>query len=234
MGGHGALTTALKTPSAWTSVSAFAPICNPTQCPWGEKAFTAYLGSVEAGKGHDALELLKKSGKSVFDDILIHEGTKDDFKDNQLRLAEFEAQAAKVGQTLSVVRVEGGDHSYHTISTYIDDHIAFHAKRLRQAVGKVQVAEKEDATKAVLSADTAGKPITCKAMVARGPKEPLALEEITVDPPKKGEVRVKVLANALCKFEAGCRGLSQYLSPNIKNYHSISFRPHGYLHVGWL
>eukprot|EP00522_Entomoneis_paludosa_P003092 CAMPEP_0172474116 /NCGR_PEP_ID=MMETSP1065-20121228/69196_1 /TAXON_ID=265537 /ORGANISM="Amphiprora paludosa, Strain CCMP125" /LENGTH=687 /DNA_ID=CAMNT_0013232295 /DNA_START=100 /DNA_END=2163 /DNA_ORIENTATION=- len=198
MGGHGALTLALKSPSEWTSVSAFAPICHPTACPWGEKAFGAYLGSVDAGKDHDATELLSKAGSSVFDDIMIDEGTSDEFKDGQLKLSDFEATAEKVGQKLSVRRLQGHDHSYHTISTFIDDHIEFHAKRLRSAVGKVRVAEKDAAMAAVLSADTAGKPITCKAMVARGPKQPLTLEEITVDPPKAGEVRVKVMANALC------------------------------------
>ena len=80
-----------------------------------------------------------------------------------------------------------------------DDHIEFHAQRLRDAVGKAKVAEKEEAVAAVLAADTAGKPIKCKAMVARGPKQPLSEEEITVDPPKAGEVRVKVMANALCE-----------------------------------
>jgi len=137
MGGHGALTLALKNPSEWTSVSAFAPICHPTACPWGEKAFGSYLGSVEAGKDHDAVELLLKAGGSVFDEIKIDEGTNDEFKDNQLRLADLEEAAAKVGQKLSVRRCEGHDHSYYFISSFIADHIEWHASRLRAAVGKV-------------------------------------------------------------------------------------------------
>jgi S-formylglutathione hydrolase FrmB len=76
MGGHGALTVALKNPNKWTSVTAFSPICNPTSCPWGEKAFKAYLGSIEAGKDHDAAFILGEMAEPmVFDDILIEQGT---------------------------------------------------------------------------------------------------------------------------------------------------------------
>lgn len=198
MGGHGALTLAFKSPTDWTSVSAFAPVSHPTSCPWGEKAFAAYLGSVEAGKAHDATELLKSLGSSIYENILIDEGTKDEFKDGQLKLADFEAVAAQVGQKLIVRRLAGHDHSYFTISAFIADHITFHAKYLRQALGRRQVQLLQVAAAKVITADTAGKTITCKAMVARAPKQPLQLEEILVDPPKKGEVRVKVIANALC------------------------------------
>jgi S-(hydroxymethyl)glutathione dehydrogenase/alcohol dehydrogenase len=193
MGGHGALTLALKHPDAWTSVSALAPICHPTASPWGKKAFENYLGSVDAGKAHDATELLTSKG-AAFDNILIDEGTDDEFRQaGQLLLEDFEAAAAGVDQKLTVRRQKGFDHSYHFIAAMIADHIAFHAGYLRPAVGVA-------ALKKVVypGTDTVGKPITCKAMVARAPNQPMTAEMITVDPPKAGEVRVKVIANALC------------------------------------
>lgn len=139
MGGHGALTLGFKAaPGTWASVSAFAPICNPTKCPWGEKAFTNYFGSVDAGKDHDATLLLQTAGKAgMFDDILIDEGTNDNFgKEGQLLLSNFEEAAVKVGQKLTVRRQPGHDHSYYFIAAFIADHIAFHAKRLRAAASK--------------------------------------------------------------------------------------------------
>jgi S-(hydroxymethyl)glutathione dehydrogenase / alcohol dehydrogenase len=217
MGGHGALTVALKsalkeggdggadadaTPS-WVSVSAFAPICHPTACPWGQNAFTNYLGSVEAGSDHDATLLLAKIGAAVFDDIMIDEGTDDEFvAAGQLLLADFEAAAAKVGQKLAVRRLPGFDHSYHFMAAFVADHVAYHAKRLRVAAGRVAAQQALEAKAALVESppdkSTAGKPITCRAMVARAPKQPMVLETITVDPPRAGEVRVKVVANALC------------------------------------
>lgn len=195
MGGHGALTLALKKPDAWTSVSAFSPIANPTDCPWGQKAFESYLGSVDAGKAHDATELLKSlDGPSKFDDILIDQGLDDEFLSTQLKPEALEVAAKAVGQPLTVRRHVGFDHSYYFISTFIDDHIKFHAKRLQAAMG----ASRAGADVPPEFAQTAGKPITCSAMVARAPGEPLSHETITVDPPKAGEVRVKVMANALC------------------------------------
>ena len=173
----------------------------------GEKAFSNYLGSVEAGKAHDATELLlargtikdSTSSKFLYDVIMIDEGTKDEFKDDQLKLADLESAAQQVFQPLTVRRLEGHDHSYHFISAYIGDHIDFHAVRLRQALGQMQLKAQEASRTRLVEANTTGKPIKCKAMVAREPKKPLVMEEITVDPPKAGEVRVKVIANALCK-----------------------------------
>lgn len=199
MGGHGALTLALKAPAgSWASVSAFSPICHPTACPWGEKAFKNYFGSVDAGKPHDATLLLKNSGTgSIFDDILIDEGTNDEFRDaGQLLVEDFEKAAEEVGQKLTVRRQDGHDHSYHFIAAFIVDHIGFHASRLRKAAGKAELRMVE--REAGNLSEMVGKPIKCKAMVARAAKEPLTMEEITVDPPKAGEVRVKVVANALC------------------------------------
>lgn len=204
MGGHGALTLGLKAaPGAWASVSALAPICHPTKCPWGEKAFTNYFGSVDAGKDHDATVLIQRDGKAkMFDDILIDEGTNDNFgQQGQLLLADFEEAAAKVGQKVTARRQGGHDHSYYFIASFIADHIAFHAVRLRAAASKAANASKEAELAALMAGNTAGKPITCKAMVARAAKQPLACEEITVDVPKAGEVRVKVMANALCKYQ---------------------------------
>lgn len=196
MGGHGALSLAFKEPEAWTSVSAFAPIANPTNCPWGEKAYTAYLGSVEAGKEYDATELLKARGSPFekFDDILVDQGLADQFLEEQLKPESLEEVAAAVGQKLTLRRHEGYDHSYYFMAALIDDHITFHAKRLRAKAGEKYAAVEVPPE----FAETAGKPIQCKAMVARAPKEPLAYETITVDAPKAGEVRVKVIANALC------------------------------------
>lgn len=134
MGGHGALTIALKDPSSWVSVSAFSPICNPTQVPWGQKAFTAYLGSIEAGQAHDATCLVSSTtttAAAVFDDILIDQGTADEFLLNQLTPDAFQNAAQQVGQKCTIHLREGFDHSYHFIAAFIEDHVAFHGQRLR-------------------------------------------------------------------------------------------------------
>ncbi|CAB9501292.1 Alcohol dehydrogenase class-3 [Seminavis robusta] len=202
MGGHGAITLALKaTPGTWCSVSAFAPICHPSKpSPWGEKAFNAYLGSVEAGRDHDATELIQKPGKAgIYDDILIDEGTNDEFvAKGQLLLEDFEAAASTAGQKLTIRRQNGFDHSYHFIAAFIADHVAFHSKKLRKAQGVLAAKDLKVTAETLSAASTAGKPIQCKAMVARAPKQPLTVETITVNPPQAGEVRVKVMANALC------------------------------------
>ena len=197
MGGHGALTIAFEDPSSWASVSALAPLCNPTQAALGQKAFNAYLGSIDAGKKHDATILLESRGPfAEYDDILIDQGLDDEFLE-ALQPGALEEAAKKVGQKLTLRLHDDYDHSYWFVSSFIDDHIKFHAKRLRQAQGAEHAVLTNTNTTPVESA-AAGKPITCKAMVARAPKEPLSLETITVDPPKAGEVRVKVVANALC------------------------------------
>ena len=129
MGGHGALTIAIKEQSEWTSVSAFAPICNPTKVPWGTKAFKAYLGSVESGASHDATCLLRQ--KTEFDDILVDQGTADQFLEDQLSTNALSDRAKEVGQKVTINMREGFDHSYHFIAAFIEDHVEFHAKRLR-------------------------------------------------------------------------------------------------------
>lgn len=123
MGGHGALTIALKQPSKWASVSALSPICNPTACPWGEKAFKAYLGSVEAGKAHDASCLLEAMPNAPYDDILIDQGDADEFLAGKQLLPESFAEAAKKpGQKVTLNMRCGFDHSYYFIASFIDDH----------------------------------------------------------------------------------------------------------------
>jgi len=134
MGGHGALTMAMRHPGVYRSVSAFAPICNPTRCPWGEKAFGGYLGSVDAGKEHDATELMLARGPfSGLMDILIDQGTDDNFLSgpvNQLLPANFVKACADKGQKCTLRMQEGYDHSYFFIASFMDDHVAFHAKNL--------------------------------------------------------------------------------------------------------
>mmetsp|Transcript_16876 Transcript_16876/g.34739 ORF Transcript_16876/g.34739 Transcript_16876/m.34739 type:complete len:293 (+) Transcript_16876:100-978(+) len=134
MGGHGALTIALKEQSEWASVSAFAPICNPTEVPWGIKAFKAYIGGVEAGKAHDATCLLNE--KSAFDNILIDQGTADQFLENQLTTDALSEKAKEVGQNVTINMREGFDHSYHFIAAFIEDHVEFHGTKLQAKVGK--------------------------------------------------------------------------------------------------
>jgi S-(hydroxymethyl)glutathione dehydrogenase / alcohol dehydrogenase len=194
MGGHGALTIAFKNPSEWVSVSAMAPICNPTDCDWGTKAFRTYLGTVSAGTEYDASCLLSDRSTSLaeFDDILIDQGTDDPFLTDQLKPGALQVAAEKCGQKISVNMRAGYDHSYHFIAAFIEDHVEFHGKRLRKS------RQIQRSTRIHNFSDTQGKPIICKAMVARRPKVPLSEETITVDPPKAGEVRVKVIANALC------------------------------------
>jgi S-(hydroxymethyl)glutathione dehydrogenase / alcohol dehydrogenase len=200
MGGHGALTLAMNYENAYVSVSALSPICHPTACPWGQKAFTNYFtGGIEDGKLHDATEILLSKGMSFYDNILIDEGKNDEFvAAQQLLLPDFEAAAQTVHQPLTVRRHDGFDHSYYFIAAFIQDHITFHMKYLRAAVGAVRATVVVSNDVAMTTATTIHQPITCRAMVARAPKEPLVCEEITVAPPGRGEVRVKVIANALC------------------------------------
>jgi S-formylglutathione hydrolase len=133
MGGHGALTLALKYPEHFRSVSAFAPIVSPARCPWGEKAFAAYLGEDRSSwAAHDATALMT-SGNAVghFDDILIDQGLADPFLENQLKPDLFEEACAIHRQKLTLRRQEGYDHSYYFIQSFIEDHLRFHAERLK-------------------------------------------------------------------------------------------------------
>lgn len=128
MGGHGALVAFLRNPGKYKSVSAFAPICNPTESNWGKKAFEGYLGSVEAGKQYDATELVK-GYKGPENLILIDQGTADKFI-GDLKVDNF-AKACHERNYPVKVRYQGGyDHSYFFIASFIEDHIAHHAKAL--------------------------------------------------------------------------------------------------------
>ncbi len=135
MGGHGALTLALRHPGRFASVSAFAPICAPTQCPWGHKAFTGYLGQDESTwASHDASVLMSEQRTAPYPaGILIDQGLSDKFLAEQLHPEVFEAACAKAGQPLTLRRHEGYDHGYYFISSFVDDHLRHHAKALYAA-----------------------------------------------------------------------------------------------------
>ncbi|MDQ3124759.1 MAG: S-formylglutathione hydrolase [Pseudomonadota bacterium] len=133
MGGHGALTLALRHPHLFRSVSAFAPIASPTRCPWGEKAFTAYLGPDRAlWEAHDAARLIEGGvGESCYDDILIDQGAADPFLTEQLKPELLVAAGRAAGQTVTLRMQPGYDHSYFFMASFMADHVAFHAKRLK-------------------------------------------------------------------------------------------------------
>ncbi|QYC09112.1 S-formylglutathione hydrolase [Brevundimonas nasdae] len=133
MGGHGALTLALNHPDLFRSVSAFAPIVSPSVAPWGEKAFTAYLGDDRAvWDRHDAAKLIAAgAAKGVYDDILIDQGDADSFLADQLKPELLQAAADAVGQKVTLRMQPGYDHSYFFMASFIADHVAFHARRLK-------------------------------------------------------------------------------------------------------
>ncbi len=132
MGGHGALTLALRHRALFRSVSALAPICAPTQCPWGQKAFAGYLGPDTARwAAHDACALMGSHITAPYPEgILIDQGLADKFLSIQLNPDLFELACAKAGQALTLRRHEAYDHGYYFISTFIADHLAYHALRL--------------------------------------------------------------------------------------------------------
>lgn len=131
MGGHGALTIAMLNPERYSSMSAFSPISNPVNCPWGQKAFTAYLGENKANwRQHDASELIKQA--THFVPGKVDQGTADDFLSEQLK-PEMLAAAAKINNyPLKINLHDGYDHSYYFISSFIEEHLRFHADHLRK------------------------------------------------------------------------------------------------------
>jgi len=136
MGGHGALVLALRNPGKFRSVSAFAPIAAPSLCPWGKKAFGAYLGADEREwAAYDASALMRQARQPFPDGILIDQGESDQFLAEQLYPEVFEAACAEAGQPLALRRHEGYDHGYYFISTFIEDHIRFHVERLGKPGG---------------------------------------------------------------------------------------------------
>ncbi len=132
MGGHGALTIALKNPGRYRSVSALAPIAAPMQCPWGQKAFNNYLGAdQESWRAYDASELIRSlpsvHGRPL---LLVDQGLSDVFLEQQLLPDRLEKACAEVGYPLTLRRHPGYDHGYYFISTFIEDHLRHHARAL--------------------------------------------------------------------------------------------------------
>ncbi|MDN8613935.1 S-formylglutathione hydrolase [Variovorax ginsengisoli] len=133
MGGHGALTLALRHPGRFRSLSALAPICAPTRCPWGEKAFGGYLGTDRARwLAHDASALMQAQAKAPYPrGILIDQGLADKFLADQLHPQHFEAACAQAGQPLTLRRHAGYDHGYYFVQSFVADHLAHHGNVLR-------------------------------------------------------------------------------------------------------
>lgn len=130
MGGHGALTIALKNPGRFRSVSAFSPICAPSHCPWGEQAFSAYLGDNRgAWAEYDACELLSKTQLPF--EILVDQGEADEFLEKQLLPDRLCEAAAGAGQALRLRRHPGYDHSYFFIASFMADHLRYHSGLLK-------------------------------------------------------------------------------------------------------
>ena len=131
MGGHGALTIGLKNPDLYRSVSAFAPICSPVNCPWGQKAFSHYLGDDrEAWRNYDASELVRSLDRLPDAPVLIDQGTADQFLEQELKPELLEAACAARNMALELRRHEDYDHGYYFISTFIEDHLRHHASIL--------------------------------------------------------------------------------------------------------
>ena len=133
MGGHGSLISAFKEPGLYKSCSAFAPIAHPVKSPWGEKCFTNYLGSVEAGKAWDATEIMLANGP--FDiDVLVDVGTEDPWgvkRDvDHLNSADLDEAMKSKGQKHTTLQREGYEHGYFFVGTFIEEHIKWHAERL--------------------------------------------------------------------------------------------------------
>lgn len=130
MGGHGALIIALRNPDNYRSVSAFAPICSPMNCPWGEKALGNYLGDdKQTWREYDACALVADAAGKKFE-LLVEQGTADDFLETQLKPQLLTAACKKADYPLTLNMRDGYDHSYYFIATFIGEHIAFHARHL--------------------------------------------------------------------------------------------------------
>ena len=128
MGGHGALTIGLKNPGIYRSISAFAPICSPMNCPWGDKALSHYLGDDrDAWSQYDSTELVRQLEQPPAHTILIDQGLADQFLEQELHPHLLEAACAERGVALELRRHDGYDHGYYFISTFVDDHLRHHA-----------------------------------------------------------------------------------------------------------
>lgn len=130
MGGHGAIVLGLRNPETFQSISAFSPVSHPIQSPWGEKAFSGYLGNNrDTWKNFDSTELIK-SGKKHLHKILIDQGLADEFLEKQLMVNDFESACHVAHQLVEINFRKGFDHSYYFIASFIESHVAFHAKAL--------------------------------------------------------------------------------------------------------
>lgn len=130
MGGHGALTIGLRNPDRFKSISAFAPICHPIDCPWGEKALGGYLGKDRSTwRDYDAVALIQDGAR--FDALRVDQGEADQFLDEQLKPDALRAACADAGIDLSLGLHPGYDHSYYFISSFMADHVRWHAERLK-------------------------------------------------------------------------------------------------------
>ena len=131
MGGHGALTVSLRNPGRFRSTSAFAPIVSPLNCPWGEKALTGYIGDDRAAwREYDACALIEDGAR--LPELLVDQGRADTFLDEQLKTHLLEEACRKADIPATIRMQEGYDHSYFFVSSFIDDHIAWHAERLKK------------------------------------------------------------------------------------------------------
>jgi S-formylglutathione hydrolase len=129
MGGHGALVCALRNPGRYVSVSAFAPISNPMDCPWGQKAFSRYLGEDRSRwREWDASVLIAQASERL--PLLVDQGDRDDFLENQLKPQVLQQAAQAAGYPLQLRLQPGYDHSYYFIASFIDDHLRHHATAL--------------------------------------------------------------------------------------------------------
>lgn len=141
MGGHGALVLALRNPAKYRSVSCFAPICHPMESPWGRKAFETYLGEdTSEWHAYDAVRLMTRFDPyGLVPPMLIDQGADDRFAKDQLKLDAFaQVATARLRHSVSIRLHEGYDHSYHFISTFVDDHIDFHADKLAHIPADVE------------------------------------------------------------------------------------------------
>ena len=131
MGGHGALTVSLRNPGRFRSTSAFAPIVSPLNCPWGEKALGGYLGNdIAAWRHYDACALIKQGAR--LPDLLVDQGTADNFLETQLKTHLLDEACRKADMPATIRMQEGYDHSYFFISTFMAEHVAWHAERLKK------------------------------------------------------------------------------------------------------
>jgi S-formylglutathione hydrolase len=130
MGGHGALTVSLRNPGRFRSTSAFAPIVSPMSCPWGEKALGGYIGDDrQAWREYDAVALIEDGAR--LPELLVHQGAADQFLDEQLKTHLLDEACRKADIPATIRLQEGYDHSYFFVSSFIDDHVAWHAERLK-------------------------------------------------------------------------------------------------------